>query len=575
MSKHLIHRRVIQRIAQVFVALAASTALLPSLVQAEAPTVLSGGFDFMCALTKTEGVVRCWGVRNASGTGPNATTSNSVREPAINVSNVVSLASGNNHSCALRNDGAVLCWGDNLYAQIGDPSNSAVRTVTTPQAVLGLPGAMVGLYSGPTANHTCAISTATTVLCWGNTMNGGGRSSPVPALVPGLSGVSKLALGQDHTCALGFDGSVKCWGYNGYYALGDGTSTDRNNPTLVTGLGGSAIDISAGLYHTCAVLNTGAVRCWGQGQDGQLGNGTSKARSSTLNPDSKVPITPIGLAAGAGVTSIVSVDRGNCVTLNTGGVRCWGWRPAGGGDGFAWTGSSDIVQPAPVDVVGLSGAATVLGVSFRYVCAAVVSGAVECWGSRPIDGGSGAEDARATAHLGGFKIDTRLAMAEYRHATLDYFFITSRYQEKLLLKSLVPDFQLTGRSFSVNTTGLQAGSSAITRYFFGNVAKGGSRGSHFYTLVDAERAALNGLNPGNTTAPKLPYNEGADSFAFTPLVEGVGGSCASGQSPVYRAFRGARFPDDPNHRFTTDLALYNSLVTAGWDGEGVKMCVSP
>ncbi len=107
------------------------------------------------------------------------------------------------------------------------------------------------------------------------------------------------------------------------------------------------------------------------------------------------------------------------------------------------------------------------------------------------------------------------------------------------------------------------------------MAKAELRGSHFYTLVDAERAALNGLNPGNSSAPKLPYNEGVDSYAFTPAVEGLGGSCAAGLAPLYRAFRGARFPDDPNHRFTTDITLYNSLVTAGWDGEGVKGCVSP
>ena len=100
------------------------------------------------------------------------------------------------------------------------------------------------------------------------------------------------------------------------------------------------------------------------------------------------------------------------------------------------------------------------------------------------------------------------------------------------------------------------------------------RGSHFYTLVDAELIALTGLNTGNVTGPKLPFSEGADSFAFLPLVEGVGGSCAPSLVPVLRVFRGnARFPDDPNHRFTTSTAIYNSFVAQGWDGEGVKFCV--
>ena len=125
----------------------------------------------------------------------------------------------------------------------------------------------------------------------------------------------------------------------------------------------------------------------------------------------------------------------------------------------------------------------------------------------------------------------------------------------------------------VNPTAFQAGSKSITRFYFDAVVKGGSRGSHFYTLVDSERDALNGLNPSNVSSPRVPYNEGMDSFAVAPAVEGVEGSCAAGQTPVSRTFRGnARFPDDPNDRFISDPALHTSLVAVGWDGEGVKMC---
>lgn len=131
----------------------------------------------------------------------------------------------------------------------------------------------------------------------------------------------------------------------------------------------------------------------------------------------------------------------------------------------------------------------------------------------------------------------------------------------------------TGLSFPV-FVGDTAGRVGISRYYFDQVARGGARGSHFYTLVQAEKAALNALNPTNRTSPQLPYNEGIDSFAFAPAVEGVGGSCAVGQIPVHRLFRGnVKFPDDPNHRFTTSLAIYNQFVGLGWDGEGVKFCV--
>ncbi len=163
-------------------------------------------------------------------------------------------------------------------------------------------------------------------------------------------------------------------------------------------------------------------------------------------------------------------------------------------------------------------------------------------------------------------------MIEYRHPSLDYYFITSRPAEIALLDA-TPPFVRTGQSFLVFTNNA-IGAHPITRFYFDKVAVGGLRGSHFYTLVDAELLALVGLNPTNAPLPKLPVSEGVDSFAFLPLVEGIGGSCAAGLTPVYRLFRGnARFPDNPNHRFTISLAIFNDFVAQGWDGEGVKFCV--
>ncbi len=165
-------------------------------------------------------------------------------------------------------------------------------------------------------------------------------------------------------------------------------------------------------------------------------------------------------------------------------------------------------------------------------------------------------------------------MVEYRYAPLDYYFVTSRDTEKTILDATA-GWARTGSSFTVLATG-ESGTKGITRYYFDKVARTGSRGSHFYTLVDAENASLTALNPTNVQKPLVPFSEGIDSYAYAPTVEGVGGSCAGGLVPVYRIFRGqSRFPDDPNHRFTTDLATYNSFVASGWDGEGVKFCVLP
>ena len=166
---------------------------------------------------------------------------------------------------------------------------------------------------------------------------------------------------------------------------------------------------------------------------------------------------------------------------------------------------------------------------------------------------------------------TTKTMVEYVYSPLNYYFITSRDDDKAALDAIA-DFKRTGFVFSVYATEF-AGSKAISRFYFDQVALKASRGSHFYTLLDSDKAALIALNPSNASTPKLPVNEGVDSWAFLPLVSGPRGSCASGQIPVYRLFRGARFPDDPNHRFTASLATYDAFVALGWDGEGVNFCV--
>ena len=548
--------------------MALATLTTATVAQADSPQLIGGGQGYMCVLMKTDGGVKCWGSSYGSGAGP-AASSGPEPKDTINLSGVVALAAGSSHNCALRNDGAVLCWGDNLYGSVGEAS-TATRYLTTPQIVNGI-GSAIGISTGASGQHSCALIANFSARCWGYGIsgqlgNGLTSSSNVPRQVAGGDAFATIATGAYHTCAVTLGGAAKCWGYNSHGQLGDGSKTERYTPTTVLGLGSGVVDVTAGFSHSCALLATGTVKCWGVASRGQLGNG---GPTSGNNPDSTTPVDVLNLTA---VTSLTAGYYHNCATLLDGGVKCWGYRLGAIGDGVQWTSSADYVQPTPSSVVGLSGPVVSLGTSWDYTCAVVVSGAVECWGAHPTGALSNAQQARATAHIG-LIADQRLLMAEYRQAALDYYFITSRYQEKLLFKAVAPDLQPTGRNFAVNPTGFQAGGKSITRFYFDAVAKNGSRGSHFYTLVDSERAALNGLNPSNAAAPRLPYNEGVDSFAFAPAVEGVGGGCATAQTPVYRAFRGnARFPDDPNHRFTTDLTLYNSLVSAGWDGEGVKMC---
>jgi hypothetical protein len=186
--------------------------------------------------------------------------------------------------------------------------------------------------------------------------------------------------------------------------------------------------------------------------------------------------------------------------------------------------------------------------------------------------GLGGQSAVSLSGLGReLPANARLAV-EYWVPTFDYYFVTSRVSEQTLLDG-VASFRRTGLSFPVFTTQV-AGSLGITRYYFDKAARQEKRGSHFYTLLDAEKDLLRALNPTNAQGPRLPIDEGIDSYAVSPVGEGRSASCAAGLQPVFRVFRGnQRFPDDPNHRFTIERSIYEQFVGLGWDDEFVKFCV--
>ena len=176
-------------------------------------------------------------------------------------------------------------------------------------------------------------------------------------------------------------------------------------------------------------------------------------------------------------------------------------------------------------------------------------------------------------------------MIEYRYVPLDYYFQSSDAATQATLAT-TPGWVKTGQSFAVYSapiaptltpTGavLAAGTLPNYRYAFPNIAKAGSRWSHFFTLSKAETSVLNSINPSGTVAARQPISEGIDSYAFEPSVSQTGErTCRAGHLPVYRAYRGpVRFPDDPNHRFVSDKGVYDALAAAGWDADGIAMCV--
>lgn len=290
---------------------------------------------------------------------------------------------GTGHTCALTQAGAVKCWGMNWSGQLGDGSTLHRLTAVD---VVGLSSNVRAISAG--AIHTCALTTAGAVKCWGN--NNGGvlgdgstEEHSTPVDVVGLSGgVQAIGMGGGHSCALTIAGAVKCWGTNANGQLGDGSTTNRSVPVNVIGLSGGVKAIGVGGSHTCAVTTAGAVKCWGTNFNGQLGDGSTIHRPT--------PVDVVGL--GSGVQTISAGGAGTCVVTDTGAAKCWGWNAHGQlGDGTTTS------RMLPVDVSGLSGGVQAIGMAYYDTCAATAAGAAKCWGDNSSGQlGDGTQVARPT-----------------------------------------------------------------------------------------------------------------------------------------------------------------------------------
>ncbi|MBK9232333.1 MAG: hypothetical protein IPO15_16155 [Anaerolineae bacterium] len=144
--------------------------------------------------------------------------------------------------------------------------------------------AAIGAAVNAGADHTCAVTADGGVKCWGvndrgQLGDGTTEQRGAPVDVSGLmSGVVAVSAGRGHTCALTTAGGVKCWGSNEFGQLGDGTGAAQLTPVDVVGLTAGVTAISAGGEHTCALTTAGGPKCWGNNIHGQLGDGTTEER---------------------------------------------------------------------------------------------------------------------------------------------------------------------------------------------------------------------------------------------------------------------------------------------------------
>ena len=345
--------------------------------------------------TKVTGLTE--GTTTFTATGSGATASTDVD---VSVVEFTEVHAGSRYSCGVTTGKVSYCWGDNLSNVLGTPiglhSSAPIRSE-------GM-GAATSVYPG--LGSTCALAVAGDLWCWGS-----GGLPPQP--VPGAVVFSSLAMGYSFSCGLDVDGAAWCWGYggdgslgtgsttesqptptavsggrayvelrthpsgrtvcgltaakeawcwgaNGEGQVGDGTTTQRNEPTAVAG-GVEFETISVGMNHACGLTAAGAAYCWGGNQFGQLGQIGASPTPSPVDGG----LTFASIAAGASYT---------CAVATSGAGYCWGYNDSG----QLGTGSSTPTS-TPVAVAG--------GLTFSrisagtdHACGMTVNDVVYCWG---------------------------------------------------------------------------------------------------------------------------------------------------------------------------------------------------
>jgi alpha-tubulin suppressor-like RCC1 family protein len=320
-------------------------------------------------------------VRDASGGAAIATAAATAVKHASRFSvagalkgDVRAISAGWGYTCALTKEGGLKCWGS---LKLQPPSR-------VPLDVVGLERGIKAVSVG--VSHACAVTIRGAAKCWGDNTdgqlgNGSERDSSFPVAVRGLSrGVKAIAAADVHTCAIVAKGALKCWGQQTEGELGNGSYSTKNKltPVAVRGLSSGVQAVAVGNRSTCAITVRGAVKCWGVAT---LGNGSAAQRASNT------PVGVVGFSSGAkGIT--VGWNHA-CAITGAGAVKCWGHSDRGQlGNGALGAAA------APVDVEGLSSGVSAIAAGSSYIsdqtCAVTRGGGVKCWGDEA--GGAGGRD---------------------------------------------------------------------------------------------------------------------------------------------------------------------------------------
>ena len=330
---------------------------------------LAAGDNFTCG-RRIDGTVMCWGEDGSIGRlGDGLKFSTSTPVLVKDVADAIDVAAGPSHACIVHKSGTVSCWGENGSRQLGD--GTTVDSPTPLNVVTLADATQLALGRA----FSCTLKKDATVACWGDNavgQLGDGTKTPrsQPAPVTGLKDVTQVAAVDATACAVTKAGDVFCWGRNNAGQATAATPADVLAPLKVDGLTGvTSIGLGGTANHFCAVLGTGAIMCWGNGNYGNLGN--AKGENSA---------TPVGVLTISDALGATMGSNHACAWRKSGAVACWGlnnWRQLGIGDTAAAT--NNVSTPLPVET--LSGIKQVTG-GDSHTCALSMDGKhVSCWGA--------------------------------------------------------------------------------------------------------------------------------------------------------------------------------------------------
>jgi alpha-tubulin suppressor-like RCC1 family protein len=331
---------------------------------------IATGDNMTCAKVAGQGV-KCWGANQwgelgIGVTGGDFPAPQSIVSPGANVKGI---DGGSQFSCALLKEGVVKCWGQNFSGNLGTGDTVATNA---PTIAVPLPAPAREVATG--ALHVCARVEGGDVYCWGGNYTGSlgigpGPDQPLPTAPVDFGGrrAKAIASGALHSCAVLGNGTVRCWGENTVGQLGDGTVTNSGVPAAPVALGAKAVAVTAGMAHTCALLETGEVKCWGNNYDGQLGLGE-------LRFEPQPPQLVAGLPGP--VTAVVTGGDHTCVLLADQRVACFGFNPLG----QVGTPDYEYQHPSPV-VLDIEFPVAAIDAGFDHTCALSTTGDVKCWGA--------------------------------------------------------------------------------------------------------------------------------------------------------------------------------------------------